>query len=134
MPIKVLLTILSFCFFFAQAQEVDSLQNSFKLKIQSAENDSIRVSNMIDYGEYLINHHFIQSESIVKEGLKIVKEEGLHEKLKALLLVELGIINRRKGRYNESIENYLHALNIFEKLSDQENTADVYHNLSLIHI
>ncbi len=117
------------------SQEVDTTSIRLQKEVDEAVSNIDRVNAMLALGEYELDHNFSKAEAIITDAYQFVKEnrEELGAQKEGLVLVELGVLNRRKANYTKALAYYLEALEIFKNEKDTANSADVYHNIGMIH-
>ncbi|WP_298893796.1 tetratricopeptide repeat protein [uncultured Psychroserpens sp.] len=131
----LVLSLLVFISNLSFSQEVDSTLMRLEKAIEIATTDTAKIKAMLNLGEYELDHNFRKAEDIINEAYAFVQDDktDLGQNYEALVLVELGILKRRKGKHTEALNHYLKALDIFEKEQDSSNIADVYHNIGMIY-
>jgi tetratricopeptide (TPR) repeat protein len=131
-PFLLFLGILAFCFYgaaFAQKAKVDSLL----LLVKSDQLDSTKVKHLDELswesqniGLYEMAMKYADEQLSLAKQLNLLKEE-------ANAYNNIGVIYRNKGRFSESIDNYLHALKIAEKLNNKSQIATFRGNIGIVY-
>ena len=111
----------------AQNQVHDSLKHALELHKQ---NDTIRVTLLLDLGMKIWNDNHIKGKSLVQEGI------DLSVKLNWKKGEVLGLLNRsslmsRDNLLDEAMEDALNALKINEKIKDRQMMASIYSRLAI---
>lgn len=120
--------------FFSFSQEIDATIVSLENDLKNAVSDTEKVQAMLALGEYELDHNFSKAESVLLEASTFVETHtSLDAQYSALVEIQLGVLKRRKSKFQEAISHYLKALAYFEKEKDTGNIADIYHNIGVIH-
>lgn len=115
------------------AQENDSTLVRLQKKLQLSSNSAEKVKALYELGEYQIEFDLKIAEDYLEEARKLAEAENAEPKHLAYTYNQLGVVNRRKGAYGEAISLYLKSKDIYEKLKDTSNVADVIHNIGIVY-
>ncbi len=132
---QILLLIFVLFNYFSFSQEADSTLECLEEALKTATSDTSKIKAMLNLGEYELDHNFSKAEDVINGAYAFVQDKKtvLGQNYEALVLVELGVLKRRKGKHTEALSHYLKALGLFEKEKDSANIADVYHNIGMIY-
>ncbi len=116
------------------AQEIDTTIISLENNLKNAASNTEKINALLALAEYELDHNFGKTEFILQEAVQLTqKDQNIAPKYSALVAVQLGVLNRRKGQHAAAIKQYLQALSYFEQVKDTANIADVYHNIGVLH-
>ncbi len=120
----------------ARFRKFDEARSRVEITLQYCEDHALQFERgMIFYAAGLIEY----DQSKPKEALKYLEEankifSAKNTKVhKARVINSKAIIFRIKGLHKESLSNYYHALDIYEKLEMKEKSGLIYNNLGLLY-
>lgn len=111
----------------AQNQGLDSLKHALELHKQ---NDTIRVTLLLDLGTKIWNDNHIKGKLLVQEGIDLSVKLNW-KKGEALGLLKRSSIMSKDNLLDEALQDALNALKINEKIKDRELMASIYSRLAI---
>ncbi|CAL2094419.1 Tetratricopeptide repeat protein [Tenacibaculum sp. 190524A05c] len=116
------------------AQERDSVFIKFQDKIDVSKSDKEKIDLMLDFAEKQYEYNFSFAKRMVEEAVELINNQSvIDEKQLAKAYTIQGIINRREGKYPESLDYNLKAKSIYEKLNDSMYGSDIMHNMGMVY-
>ena len=121
------LFIVLFISFSGLSQENDSLGNVLNSAYKNATLDSVKIKAILQLSEYQLDRDFSEAKQLVNSAFLLLEKPENHrlKSEKALAYSVQGIIDRRKGNYVSSIENYMKSKTIYESLNDSINLSSL---------
>ncbi|MEO1032879.1 MAG: tetratricopeptide repeat protein [Bacteroidota bacterium] len=126
------LVLLSF-YGFAQEQIKDTTLIRLKSTLEKAQDDDEKLKALMTLGEYQIEYNIKQAETYLTQARQLAEANKVKLEDLAFIYNQLGVVNRRKAAYDIAIELYLKSKDIYEKIKDTSNMADVIHNMGLVY-
>ncbi|MBL4605854.1 MAG: tetratricopeptide repeat protein [Flavobacteriaceae bacterium] len=117
------------------SQDLDSTLIRLKKNVEEASGTEAKIKALLAVGGYDVKREFNQAEYYFLEAEKLSEKCKLHkDEHLALIYFQLGVVDRRKGNYDEAISFYLKSKKIHEDLqSDISILADLVHNIGIIY-
>ncbi|WP_348769119.1 tetratricopeptide repeat protein [Tenacibaculum sp. 190524A05c] len=130
----IIFVFLNLLMFTLCAQERDSVFIKFQDKIDVSKSDKEKIDLMLDFAEKQYEYNFSFAKRMVEEAVELINNQSvIDEKQLAKAYTIQGIINRREGKYPESLDYNLKAKSIYEKLNDSMYGSDIMHNMGMVY-
>ncbi|WP_422107540.1 tetratricopeptide repeat protein [Winogradskyella sp.] len=118
---------------FAQEQNRDTTLIRLKSTLENAQDDDEKLKALMTLGEYQIEYNIKQAETYLTQARQLAEANKVKLEDLAFIYNQLGVVNRRKAAYDIALELYLKSKDIYEKIKDTSNMADVIHNIGLVY-
>ncbi|CAL2064833.1 tetratricopeptide repeat protein [Tenacibaculum sp. 190524A05c] len=130
----IIFVFLNLSLFTLCAQEEDSVFIKFQDKIDTSKSDKEKIDLMLDFAEKQYEYNFSFVKRMVEEAVELINIQSvIDEKQLAKAYTIQGIINRREGKYPESLDYNLKAKSIYEMLNDSMYGSDIMHNMGMVY-
>ncbi|MDP2385160.1 MAG: ATP-binding protein [Bacteroidota bacterium] len=132
---KVIKNLLLLCFAFTQCYSFAQnphLRDSLQKFLKTAPQDSNKVNALIELSHQFVQYDLEKAESAAKEAVRI-SQILKFPKGEAQALLVSSRVKRQKSNYAEALSQTFLAINIFEKINDQEGSAKCYFELGYIY-
>ncbi|MDV7186369.1 ATP-binding protein [Lutibacter sp. TH_r2] len=100
-------------------------KDSLLVELALEKNDSVKVKKFIAAGDNCYYTHPDSSYALYKEALKISRE-AKDIKFEALSLLNIGYYLDEKERYEESLDYYLNAIDLYNSINNKQGLANSY--------
>ncbi len=130
---RIICYLIIFLSFSTFSQERDSTLVQLEKNVERADSNKDKIKALSLLGEYQVEYDIKEAEKHLSEARQLAESNNANPEDLAFIYNQLGVINRRKADYGQATELYLKSKDIYEKLKDTSNVADVIHNIGLVY-
>jgi signal transduction histidine kinase len=103
-------------------------QDSTLQKVLSAKDDTLKVKNLSEYAQQLVDVDNKKAAEVLKTVISLSDKFKLYKR-KGLALLDLGYINYTSGNYAEARQLYVHSLQSYKQSKNQTKVAECQINI-----
>ena len=131
----IALVVFSFFHLISFGQEIDTTLVRFKSELNKVNSKEKKIELFLSLSDYQLTKNFNEAEDYLLQAEELINSGSIRNKNKHLASVyaRLGVIERRKGDYDEAISFYLKAKKVYEDLGETLMLADIIHNIGIVY-
>lgn len=131
--LKYLLNILFlFNALLVHAQQTDAVYNTLQIKLNNHKSDTAKILIIKEIAEQTAWNNAKRAQQHTRDGIKIAKNLT-DKKWLALMLFEHGYTYYEMHDYKNALQNYIHALRLWQTQNNAYYEAEAHNNIGIVH-